>query len=683
MHLYLHFYSLSAAVNCLTALFLGLFIFISSWKTKVSRILAYFCFSVSFWSFFYFLWLISPQKDYADFFMRTCMIGVIFMPSLFMHFIFLFLNIKTRFKIITTNYFLSVIFMMTVYTPLYAKTGSSFFIIPYWLLPGPVFHFVLSHFGVTVSYSFYLLWRKMHISTGIFKNQIIYVFGGTIIGFLCGSTNYFGWYRIPILPFLNIFISVYVFMVSYAIIKYRLLDIKIALTRAGIFVALYALILGAPFWLGYELLGKGIWFSIILFGMVLASLGPFVYNYLRGKAENIILKEQLNYQKKIKDFALTLIFIKDLKELCQTVVFKIMDSVDLSFCAIYLENDDGFYLKNQKSNRPLELPFKIDSNSELITSFQGKTTPLIGEYPAQLKDINLGLAIPLFLKQKFFGFILLGQKEKGIFTDTDLDAFSILSSQISLSLSEIHYFKEYQKATKEKYELMIEKERLESAFQIAEAYRHEVGNAIQLISLNVDSFVCDKSYQPSKEELEKALLSIGKNAKRAQSILDVVSSYNKKARTEFKAVELGRIVREKIRKQGEIIADKKINLKADIKDSIEVFGNDNLSEAVGYLIEGAMGAIEYFLPKERLISINLTNSNNSALLEIADTANTVVSDAFYAGVGIERGKEGGIYYFIARKVIFDHKGTFKIVPFNNGQGTKFIIEIPLKKKEDG
>jgi len=98
------------------------------------------------------------------------------------------------------------------------------------------------------------------------------------------------------------------------------------------------------------------------------------------------------------------------------------------------------------------------------------------------------------------------------------------------------------------------------------------------------------------------------------------------------------------------------------------------------LIEGAVQAIEYFLPKEKLISVKLGNKDNSAVLEVADTGNAVLSDTLYKGVGIERGKEGGIYYFIARRIIFDHKGKFEIKEFNNKQGTRFMIEIPLRRE---
>jgi len=231
----LQLYRFSGLINFITSSLLGLFILGKTARFSANRIFAYFCFFVGFWSFFYFLWLSTANIFIADFYMRTCMIGVLFMPTTFLHFIYLFLKIKYSKNILKANYLLSILLMFSVYTPLYAKEGNSFLNIPYWLLPGILFHVAIFHFAAIIIYCFYLLWKYFKQASGIFKNQILYVFIGTGLGFFCGSTNYFSWYRIPIPPFLNIAISAYVVIVTFAIVKHRLLDIRLALTRFGIY----------------------------------------------------------------------------------------------------------------------------------------------------------------------------------------------------------------------------------------------------------------------------------------------------------------------------------------------------------------------------------------------------------------------------------------------------------------
>lgn len=123
-----------------------------------------------------------------------------------------------------------------------------------------------------------------------------------------------------------------------------------------------------------------------------------------------------------------------------------------------------------------------------------------------------------------------------------------------------------------------------------------------------------------------------------------------------------------------------ITLQVNIENNIEVLANDNLEDALEYLLAGAIRAITESSPEEKTILVSLRSNERMAQLEISDTGRDVTADTLYKGVGIERSKEGGIFYFIARRIVFDHRGNFKISSFNQGQGTTFVIELPLERK---
>jgi signal transduction histidine kinase len=246
-----------------------------------------------------------------------------------------------------------------------------------------------------------------------------------------------------------------------------------------------------------------------------------------------------------------------------------------------------------------------------------------------------------------------------------------------LALSEIHYFKEYQKAVDERYKLLLEKERLESAFQIAEAYRHELGNVINIISLALANLIHDEYYQPSREDMDQAVDSIRKSVKRAQTIFNSISRYNEKAKSEFSMENLSLLVEEQLLLQEELIALKNIKLHKEICPDIRILANENFFDAVRYLIEGAVRAVDYYSPQERLIVVKLSRNGSGAKLEIIDTGNDATGNLLYAGVGVERGKDGGLIYFIARRIIFDHKGAFQMVSYAGGKGTAFVVELPV------
>jgi hypothetical protein len=220
------YYSFSALLNLITSLVLITIVLITNARSSINRIFNIFMALIGFWSLFYFLWLNTNDMKLADFYLRTCMIGVIFMPPTFTHFVTLLskqdaastLNQRLNNKsLLVGNYITSLLFATTVYTPLFAKEGGAFNVFPYWAIPGHVFPFHLVHFFLNFLYAFYLILYPLRQKHG---NHIFYAFIGILIGFLGGTTNYLYWYRISIIPVLNIFVFVFLLHI-YVITKIK------------------------------------------------------------------------------------------------------------------------------------------------------------------------------------------------------------------------------------------------------------------------------------------------------------------------------------------------------------------------------------------------------------------------------------------------------------------------------
>ena len=72
-------------------------------------------------------------------------------------------------------------------------------------------------------------------------------------------------------PYANILILVYPAVMAYAIIRYRLMEIRLALTRTGIFLVIYSMVLGIPFIIGFR---SNFGFLSFLTLFILATFGP-------------------------------------------------------------------------------------------------------------------------------------------------------------------------------------------------------------------------------------------------------------------------------------------------------------------------------------------------------------------------------------------------------------------------
>jgi hypothetical protein len=289
------YYPISALINGITLTLLGLFVFLRNRHALANRTYAFFCLVISFWSYSYFFWQIARTSSRALFWCQMLMVGAIFIPAAYFHFISALIGKDTDKKIrryIYLAYLLVSALMIFNFTPLMITDIRPRLKFPFWPTAGPTYKYFLIYFACYSIYGCYLLLKEARSTKGAKREQYLYVFWGSFLGYFGGSTNFPLWYDIKLYPFGNIFASVYVGLVGYAILRYRLMDITIAFTRATIFIAVYTLVLGLPFavagWFKGALIaavGPGWWMLPLGLMAFLATIGPFIYIYIERRAE--------------------------------------------------------------------------------------------------------------------------------------------------------------------------------------------------------------------------------------------------------------------------------------------------------------------------------------------------------------------------------------------------------------
>jgi|GEM_PF-4391545 len=223
------YFAFSGLLNFITSSVLaGIFLF----KSRNHRFFVLFNIGIALWSLFYFLWLMSTQYDQALMFCRFLMVGAALIPWFFINFIFELesatFNWKNKFNLINATIGLSFIpflFSNLIIQDLYS---TSYF--PFWPRGGPLFLVFLGYFLFNVVWAHFILY-KSYIKTR--NSMTLFIFIATFIAFTGGCTNYFLWLKIPIPPFGNIFVSLYVVLMAFAITKLGAMDINIAINRTS------------------------------------------------------------------------------------------------------------------------------------------------------------------------------------------------------------------------------------------------------------------------------------------------------------------------------------------------------------------------------------------------------------------------------------------------------------------
>jgi len=150
------------------------------------------------------------------------------------------------------------------------------------------------------------------------------------------------------------------------------MDIKVAITRTGIFLVVYTLVLGVPFSLAgwgrswiQSIFGAGWYWVPISIAVILASAGPFIFRLLQRKAENLLLAQQRHYQKILLQAGEGMTRERDLGRLFKLIVYIVKKAVKIKFAAIFFHDKEnrayglkkqGQTLKTEK-NLPLTIIF--------------------------------------------------------------------------------------------------------------------------------------------------------------------------------------------------------------------------------------------------------------------------------------------------------------------------------------
>ncbi|MCM8771442.1 MAG: hypothetical protein NC936_06250, partial [Candidatus Omnitrophica bacterium] len=248
---YREHFILALAFSSITTFFLGLFVYFKNKKSRTNITFGLFCLSIAWWSGTQIGNVYGPTLEASWFWARIEQIGVVFIPTFFLHFVFSFLEIKDKKWLLRFCYLFSIIIaILSPTTSLISPRAERKFGIINFGEPGPLYGVLVAFFVICIIYGIHRLYKACLYSTGAKRNQLKYLLVAYIIGYFGGAANFFlVWdINIPILnPFGTYLAPVHVFIIAYAILRYRLMDIRVAVTRAGIFAVVYTLVLGLPF----------------------------------------------------------------------------------------------------------------------------------------------------------------------------------------------------------------------------------------------------------------------------------------------------------------------------------------------------------------------------------------------------------------------------------------------------
>ncbi len=723
------FYAVAALINAITSLTLGSLIFFKNRKNTTNYTFILLSGAVFFWSIFYFLWQISTDHDTALFYTRLLSIGSIFIPVFYLHWVLSFLEIKKFISkaILWFGYAVTLIFLAFSFSPIFIKGVEEIMGFAFWPKAGWLYTaYLLISYGGLVGYGLIELIKSYSHSNNLRQYQIKYIITGTIIGFLGGATNFFLWYDIKILPFGNVVTSLYVFILFYAMIRYRLMDIRIIIQKIFIYfvVAVFTYIAFYASIGFYNNTFGGVFNGAsYAFGVILAPLFAwFFYTVDRGVrifANKYLFVSLYNYQETINKLVDELNNYIDLDKIIGLIVNTIKDTMQLDRAGVLLVNTKTSPIKYQVAKVIGFNEFNGISlvQDNFLTKYLTKNQkPLVGDELIMLSSkmderskksflklynhmekIEAALCLPLMANKKLIGIIVLGSKISGdAYTDEDLRLLDILSKQAGIAIENARQYKQIQefgetlknKVDEQTKDIETKNEYLQELLNMKSDFLRVVNHQLNTplsIMRGYFSMMKDGDYTP-----EKALPVIENGLDR---IIDTVSAFwdaykleGEKMKMEPQKTDIASLIENMVKEKRKLKNAEERKLKLEIEkpnfvipevwcdfQKITHVISNLLDNAVNYTHKGKI-TISYELD-DSFLKINIKDTGAG----ISEEYRNKIFQKFSRGANaLKMNPNGsGIGLYIAKKIVEGNGGELSFYSAGEDKGTTFSFTVPI------
>ena len=227
------------------ALGLGVFVLLKNMRSPINQILSLLCFETFHWQLCWFISYFLTGTSAKDLIIRIAFSVIIFIPFTYYHFAVLFLKLSPKTNYVKLSYLLGTFFLLFLWSSSLFIEGFRDFWWGYYPKAGFLFsvYLIVVFFFITRALVLILqAARKKHQIT-IDQNKIKFMALAHFIYYFA-TVEYLIDYGVPIYPMGVFFLISSFTVISYAILRYRLLDINIVIKKGLVYSTIIAIFTG-------------------------------------------------------------------------------------------------------------------------------------------------------------------------------------------------------------------------------------------------------------------------------------------------------------------------------------------------------------------------------------------------------------------------------------------------------
>ena len=558
----------------------------------------------------------------------------------------------------------------------------------------------LAIWGIWIVWGFYNLLRAYNYFSGLEKLQLKYLILGMVLGWSGGFFYVLPFFYITVFPIGNFTIPIYCIIVTYAILRYRLMDINIAIKKTAVYSLSAGLLMGffvvATLTLT-KLLSTYTRVDSFKVSIFVALIIALLFNPLRNKIQELIdklfYKKTYDYYDTLQKVSHDLAAMFDLKKIYSFIGDTIFSALGLRSIYLLSAGPGGDYevvyhmLHDEKEKRDKKTP-KIDGDCFMVKSLRTSEDIVIKDELPALVDLlgqetidcvtaNLELfdgeaVMPVVGDGKPSLFLILGGKLSGdIFTNEDVNFLKTVSNQTAIAIKNAKLYSD-----------KFRSEKFASIGMMSATFAHEIRNPLTSIKTFAQLFPEKFADAEFRNTFSKIVIDdIG----RIDGLIkDLLSFSSKESASGINALDVAELVDNVIESQKSRFEFEKNNISLRKKykgAAINILGDpQKLKRALINIITNGCQAMQ----ENGVLTVDIIPNSKEVDIKISDTGTGMtphemakIFDPFYTTKAMGM----GLGLAISKKIIEDHGGRIA-VESKLSQGTTFTISLQVEKKSD-
>ena len=569
--------------------------------------------------------------------------------------------------------------------------------------------------------------QKYRNNKGIQRMQLMYLFLGlaltvvpvlfvdVLLPVVFNNSSYF-WLS-PFSPLAMII------CLAYAITRYRLMDIRLVLKKSGVFLLALIIVVGLTIfaiWLMAYLMNYRPNPILMVGGAIAMAIIILLFiplrSFLQKLADKLLFRKITSYQKALKELSDKIVATIDLDKIVNSIVETTKNTMGLERAGVLLRDEATGQYKIQKI-----IGFKEENGISLVRDnfltehLQKTRRPLVYEElklmmrDAQdeqikqallnlrdnMKRIEAVLCLPLMIKDKLEGIVVLGRKlSEDAYSREDLEVLEILINQTSIAIENARLYDQVKDLSENLQEKVDEqtkslKELLAMKTEFLNTVSHQLRTPTTIFRSMLSMITeGDISGKQKEEWIKDSYGAANRLLIVIEGILEANTFEGRTPSFDFKLIDLEQVLQEAVKIFPNIAQRKGVMLEYQKPEQKlpQIMADARwLKSAFVKVIDNAI----WYTRKNGKVVVKCQSSNNKVQIIVQDTGIGLTQDdkkILFQKFQRGRGSLGmnvnssGLGLYIAKRIVQGHSGEITAESEGEDKGSVFMITLPIMQE---